>query len=179
MFRAVGRYLLEEAKPRALRIMKGTELWFGIVIGAVVVWRGDHTVLQTMKVGDLSGIYLTYASIALGFSLTGLTLVLTLPDREFVAKLSALKLSDGTNYYTDLLFVFSWTAILHWVGIIGVLVLLAILGVGEIVLPLGAPLWQRIVVGTVIAVGIYAFGQFLLTIITLSQVGRVYSRSPK
>lgn len=177
MIRAVRRYLQDEAKPRIWSIVKGTELWIGVAVGALAAWQGQYTALRNMTVGELSVIYLTYASIALGFSLAGFTLVLTLPNREFVKRLSADRRTVNTNSYTDLLFIFSWTAIMHWCSIVGWLVLLATVGARGRILPQCAPLWQRVIAGSVIAVAVYAFGQFLITIITLSQAGRVYGRS--
>jgi hypothetical protein len=59
-------------------------------------------------VGDVTTGLIAYAAIALGFCVAGLTISLTLPDRDFASQLAFCKeKGEPTNAYSDLLFVFS------------------------------------------------------------------------
>jgi hypothetical protein len=81
---------------------------------------------------------IAYASIALGFCVAGLTISLTLPDRDFASHLATLKCpGQSTNSYSDLLFVFSWTAIAHWGVILMLFVVILLTESGSALLPIG------------------------------------------
>lgn len=106
-----------------------------------------------------------------------MTLALTLPDREF-AKLLAQKvlpkLPSKQNAYSDLLFVFSWTGILHWIVIVLAILSSILAGQVQEVLPEGAGRLRRALVAGFAVIVIYSVCQFLVTVITLSQVGQSY-----
>jgi len=178
MINATRQYLRDEIGPRVESIIGGSELWLSLFIGiACAVW-GDQILLGKAKIGDIVGGLLTYASIAFGFCLAGLTLALTLPDQNFVKKLATSKVSNRKHdAYSDLLFVFSWTAICHWVAIVAFIAALVLAGPQSDILPAAAPISRRVVVAVIAFITAYGVLRFLITLITLSQVGRLYIMS--
>ena len=175
MIRDLRSYLSDEAKPRIRKIIGGSELWIALACGILIGGWGDRFVGTDLKVGDIVSSLLAYSAIALGFCLSGLIIALTLPDREFAKLLATHRASASSpNSYSNLMFVFSWTAIAHWVEVLGVLALLVFRGTEAQVFPLLSNWHHRLVIGAVGFVASYALFQFLIAVITLSMVGRLY-----
>lgn len=174
MIGAAWRYGRDEAWPRVTAIIKGAELWLAVAAGVGMALRG-HVFLSRTRTSDLSSVVLSYAAIALGFCLAGMTLVLTFPSREFGEKLANSKLKrNGTTAYSDLLFVFSWTAVVHWLLLVVFVVATLLQGGDAVVLPEAPTNFRRVIVGISTFLGVYAVESFLIILLTLSQVGRVY-----
>ena len=177
MLDAIWQYAKEEAIPRRWRILINGHLFLAMVVGVVIYTSAEGTTFSKLRVGELTGALLTYGAIALGFSLAGLTIALTLPDKEF-AKVLALKvlpkLPSNQNAYSDLLFVFSWTGILHWIVIVLALCFSFLVGQEHQIVPDGAGRLRRSLVAVFATIVIYSVCQFLVTLITLSQVGQSY-----
>lgn len=178
MFSAIRQYAFQEVLPRIGRIVFTTH-WVGsAVLGYATLRHAHQWTIATSRVMDLETLILAYAAIVFGASAAGMALVLTFPNDDFVQILMREKLPGQTDSaYSDLLFVFSWTAIMHWV--------LMVLGVG-LILVRGSERqllneWDgtgyRLLVAALFSVTTYAVCQFLLTVITLAQVGRVYEQS--
>lgn len=173
MITSLLQYLREEALPRTADIFKGSEFWIAVIVGALCGIWGHLVIPPTTKVSDVCVALLTYAAIALGFSLAGLTLVLTLPNPNFVKELANTRPEKSKHdSYTNLLFVFTWTAFAHWILILMSVVLLVISGSNLPVLPMIYTRHQ-IMTGILAALSVYCLLQFLITLFTLSQVGRV------
>jgi hypothetical protein len=174
LIKTIWQYSRDEIKPRFKDIILGSELWIAGIIGVVCAYAGDDLIGHT-KVGDIVGGLLTYASIAFGFCLSGLTIALTLPSQDFVKKLASTKLGGKkNNAFSDLLFVFSWTALCHWLVIVLTIGSILLLGSNAIILPHESYQSHRIIFGFVLFISIYGIFQFLITLITISQVGRLY-----
>jgi hypothetical protein len=178
MIRAARQYLLDEVFPRWRSILKSEHLWLAFVLGGIAAWRGEAVFAAGPRVPDAVTALLTYGAIALGFCIAGLTVALTLPDREFARKLATEECGrPPRDAYSDLLFVFSWTAIVHWVVIVALVIGLAFARDYNSVLCPGASIARRFSVGIVVGLSTYGFFQFLVTLITISQVGRTYIHS--
>jgi hypothetical protein len=147
-------------------------------MGALVAFGGADDILAGVHTKEIAATLLTYAAIALGFCLAGLTLALTLPDRDFAKRLATSINKRTTDAYSDLLFVFSWTAIAHWVSVVSAL-LLILLWQDQPLIPSDVLPSRRFMVALVTILVAYSFFQFLITLITLSQVGRTYINSLK
>ena len=181
MFRTLGRYVSREAWPRRGEILRGGEFWIAVVAGAIVGLIAPQLASDT-KLGDALTIVLAYAAIAFGFSVAGLTVALTLPDAEFVRELATMKpkgaklrsLEREPNAYGDLLFVYSWTAILHWLVIMPAFLLVVIFGFDHRLGGTGISFATRLADCLLVFLLVYAAVQFLITVITLSQVGHHY-----
>jgi hypothetical protein len=179
MLRTVASYIRREVWPRRREIIWSTELLLALAVGAFIGWQAPHLAAST-KLGDLLTIILAYAAVAFGFCVAGLTVALTIPDAEFTRDLATRKppgfqfkrVKREPNAYSDLLFVFSWTAVAHWAVILVGLAALFTRGFDRILAH--GDVATRTTDGILAFVVSYAILQFLITVITLSQVGNVY-----
>ena len=175
MIRATWQYVRDEALPRIGLIARGSELWLSVLAGTFWGFFADGIISGVKPVDTVASALLTYAAIAFGFCLAGLTLALTLPDGSFARRLASAKSQkQKRDAYSDLLFVFSWTAICHWVLILALLALMAISEPTRTLMPGDASCVHRGIVAIIAAFSVYGILQFLITLITLSQVGRTY-----
>jgi hypothetical protein len=119
MIKPLIQYFRDEGVPRLRKIIIAPESLVAVVVGGAFLKWGDKFFSQSPKIGDLATGLIAYTAIALGFCVAGLTISLTLPDQDFATKLACPKKeNDPTNAYSDLLFVFSWTAISHWLALV-------------------------------------------------------------
>lgn len=179
MIKGLRFYARGEAWPRRRRILLGSDALLALALGAGAYYFGGTSITVLIKAGALSSVLLTYASIALGFTLAGFTLCLTLPDKDFAKKLVGQKARDGSDAYSDLLFAFSWAALAHWLLIVTSVVFLLTIDSDAAVLSIGAPRARRAGVAALVALSAYGFLNFLIVLITLSQAGAVYIRHVK
>ena len=144
---------------------------------AIGIWGGDMA-LASLDTDKLVAAVLAYAALALGFCLAGLTIALTLPDRsfaEFLADFERIPEAQGArNAFSELIFVFSWTATAHWMVIVISLVTLVTQGSGDVPTFSGDCSVGAVLVALLAGMLTYALAQFLVTVLTLSEVGRVY-----
>lgn len=163
-----------------------------LAFGVALAYFGSGWPIASARLGDVVVAVLSYAAIAFGFSLAGLTLAITLPDIAFVTYLA--RRTTGTprtreweapgsrSNYANLLFVFSWTAVVHWLAIMVAFGLLAARGfdAGFLLTKAGMPAASpagsvaRGFSGLLAGLTLYAVLQFGATVVTLTQVGRVY-----
>lgn len=175
MITPVWQYLRDESIPRCRKILVTPETAISLIVTGLLIRYGNIFFSVTPKLGDVTTGLIAYAAIALGFCVAGLTISLTLPDRDFASHLAHLKDDDErTNAYSDLLFVFSWTAIAHWVALAALFVLLLFVESSSALFPRTAGLGRTWAVSIVAGICTYCLCQFLITLITLSQVGRTY-----
>ena len=91
MIRDIVKYLLDEAKPRFWQLV-GTDCIISLLVGiACALWGERVLPISSVKGTDVATALLTYAALALGFSLAGLTLVLTIPSKELVQAMLSSK----------------------------------------------------------------------------------------
>lgn len=186
--RSCLRYIKRQAIPRWFSLLAGSEFWISALLSASFGLWGRHTGLSTAKVGDVATAALAYAAVGFGFSLAGLTLALTLPDEQFARELATAsrptarsgveavvrRLQHDEDAYSSLLFVFSWTALAHWLTVVASFAFLIKYGFDQPLLPRGASAAHVAAVSAWAFVAIYAVAMFLLTLVTLSQVGQTY-----
>jgi hypothetical protein len=174
MIRPAIRYCREEVWPRKRRIVLTSGFVIAALMGVTCGLYGEEVLPNKTKVLDVGMALLTYAAIAQGFCLAGLTLLLTLPNDKLLSLLANHRDEpDAPDAYSDLLFVFSWTAVIHWMLLLVSVVLLVIAGSQQDVWPTTPSLRYRIVGGFVCGFSLYNLFQFLITLITISQVGRL------
>lgn len=175
MLKPLFQYLRDDGVPRLRQIVISPESLIAVLVVFAFLKWGDHFFSQFPKIGDLTTGLIAYASIALGFCVAGLTISLTLPDQDFATKLACLKENnEPTNAYSDLLFVFSWTAIAHWFALIVLFTLTLFTESTSSLLPSGHSCLRGWIVSLVGGICVYCLCQFLITLITLSQVGNTY-----
>jgi len=175
MLKAVRQYLLQEARPRIREIVFGHEFVISLLLAGASGAYGDRVFHERPQVFEATALLVSYAAIALGFCIAALTVVFTLPDPKFAARLAGIKLPQRTvDAYSDLLFVFSWTAISHWALIVSLVLFTLFCGSSTALLPYGSALGRRFVLGLMTFLTTYCLAQFLIVLITISQVGRLY-----
>lgn len=180
MLRPLVTYLKNEVTPRWRKILITWEVLISIAVMLAFVLFGPKLFALFPKVSDIATDIIAYAAIALGFCIAGLTISLTFPEPKFTKQLAAI--SGTTSPYSDLLFVFSWTAIAHWFAVLLMFVIMLVSDGSCPLLPAGYSRLRLWVVGLTAGLSIYCLCQFLITLITLSQVGSVYIkhlRSPE
>lgn len=173
MLKSLCRYVVEEVKPRTYDFF-GTDLCLAVTVGCIFGFWGNCILpVNVTKNSEVSTALLTYAALALGFSLAGLTLVLTIPSKALL-KAMADDPPPGVKHtaYSDLVFIFSWTALIHWIIVMGSLFLLLLAGT--------QPLWIhspsvkfRILAGCISAVSAYGLFQFLIVLLSLYHLAQV------
>lgn len=175
MINALSQYARDEILGRLKAIAFGSEVFVSAGVGIAVGVYGPGWRLSSIKPADISTALLAYAAIAFGFCISGMALVLTLPNQNFVTWLVKERIPHrSSNGYSDLLFVFSWTALCHWLLVLFSFILLVTAdGRVSLVSSDDSQAWH-IFVGILFGGAAYSFIQFLLTVITLSQVGRLY-----
>jgi hypothetical protein len=177
MIGAILQYARDEALPRWARILWQPQVVGAIALGVLTSMYGTKWPLAGLKISDATTMLLTYAAIAFGFCIAGMALVLTLPNESFVSLLMKHKLGrNKQSSYSDLLFVFSWTAIVHWTEVVLAIVAVCVRGGDRTVLNVRDGLGWKVMIGSLAGLSMYALIQFLMTVITLSEVGRLYIR---
>jgi hypothetical protein len=175
MIRPLYQYLHDEGFPRWRAIIVSPETGFSVLAYMLFFRWGWRWFASSPKIGDVTTGLIAYAAIALGFCVAGLTISLTLPDHDFASRLACCKEEgDRTNAYSDLLFVFSWTAIVHWFALVSLFFVLLFAESSSPLIPPGSSITRIASISSVSAICVYCLCQFLITLITLSQVGRIY-----
>ena len=148
-------------------------------MGGIVGAYGPRWMHGFPKTGDLANILIAYTAIALGFLVAALAIAITHPSEPLVATLANTKLPDreSSNAYSDLIFVFSWSALVHWLQIVLIVVIAFTIRSDDPLLPVH-PTGFRLALASTLAFSVtYCFLRFLVSLITLVQVGEVYIRS--
>lgn len=175
--RVTFRFVAEAVAPRASEIVFTQDTLIAVVLGSIAAWQSSHILSHSAKLSDLAVGFIGYAAIALGFCVGGITIALTLPDRDFIIRLATLnvdtKEGDGLS---SLLFVFCWTAFVHWCSLVFALTFLLLFGhIEASELANGRPS-SRALLGISVAIASYTLMQFLITTLTIWQVGNAYIR---
>ncbi len=175
LLKALWGFSRRDVRPRLAEIISTQDFGVAIIAGVAMAWAGPKYLTGAPKAADLATGFIAYAAIALGFCVGGMTIALTLPDREFVKKLAKLQLdTKAGNGLSGLLFVFTWTAVIHWLAIVTLLVTLLFDGANTKSFLAGPTLPKRVIVGTITTLCTYALLQFLITVLTLAHVGLHY-----
>ena len=172
MLKAVAQYVRDEGLPRWPKIVFNWECLVTVIVIGVFAKYGDQLFASYPRVSDITTGLIAYASIALGFCIAGLTISLTFPDAKFTAHMS--ELSGKTSPYSDLLFVFSWTAIAHWCAVVAMFVVILLADGSQSLIPPGRSGFRLWIVSLLAGLCAYCLCQFLITLITLSQAGSAY-----
>lgn len=185
MISALLAFVHREALSRTRTIVFSSEVAIAIAGGTLVVVFANDLAIANTATSDVVFVVLAYAAIAFGFSVAGLAVVLTAPDRSFASRLAwsdpaTPGIADEPpkrNSYSNLLFIFSWTAFAHWLVVIVSLAVLVALGGETALLAEGSSLKHSVAIGLLVGVTIYAVELFLLTLIALSDVGDSYIKA--
>lgn len=183
MLSAVGRYLVRQVLVRWRDIVSSSEFLLALVAGVLFAFLPSSAQIAQTTLGDLATGVLAYAAVAFGFCLAGMTVALTLPDREFARRLAKPRTPEtqtnsklSPDAYSDLLFIFSWTATAHWLVVITFFATILGCGIDRALVPPDPSIGVKAGNGLLGFVFTYAVMLFLVTMLTLSQVGQTYIR---
>jgi hypothetical protein len=176
MIKGVKYFVFEEIVPRAASLCRSSSLWLALAIGAMATCGKLMGLRSEGTVVGLANVATTYAAISFGFCVSGLSLVLSCSRSSFTSRLVATRAEKAKfNALSDLIFVFSWTAIVHWVLLILAFVTTAFVDPGTKIVGGNASVVMLIGIGLGVALFSYAILEFLSVLITLSQFGRAMS----
>lgn len=177
MIKPLLYYARNGIRPRLRRIVLQPQVALSLCMGAICFYWGPGSNAGGLKPNDVAGVILTYAAIAFGFCITGMALVITLPSDNFLRKLQRHHThANGQSSYLDLLFVFSWTAVCDWILVVLGIVTILVRGTAATLLDKADGGGWRLFVSLFLAICVYSICQFLMTVITLAQVGDLYAR---
>jgi hypothetical protein len=175
IFRVFLHFYERGIKGRESDILFTQETSLAILLGVFITIFGHHFFSGSAKIVDIAVGYLGYAAIALGFCVGGMTIALTFPDREFITGLATFQIPDKKgDALSSLLFVFSWTALVHWISLVVILAAVLIKGHQDQELLSATSIHSRVIIGTIVALCSYALMQFVITVLTLWQIGGLY-----
>lgn len=183
--KAISSYLRLDVAPRGLDVAKSWDFIVALLVGFVVgIFRSVLPVsTDTLDVEVVAGYMLTYASIGGGFALSGLSLAVILPNQNLVTELVRTRLQSPSktakpipaarsrNAMTDLIFIFSWTALVHIALVAYSLFLGSLQGQEWIDIEAGNQLARSGVVGVGAFLLAYGLTRFITAILTIAQVG--------
>lgn len=171
--KALWSFIRSDVWPRRREILlNGQVVVVVIVLGLVAILSCGREI----RIDILPEIGIGYAAIALGFTLSGALAALTLPDQAFVDALVKRTLPGRFgNAYQSLVFVFTWTAFVHWLLLLELIGLWAIFGDKSIVIAAERSCMETFVWLAALFVPSYAVLQFMVAILTVGQVAGVYA----
>lgn len=169
-------YWRREVRPRRRRILWGSHFLIAAVLGIVFSLFGPSLHTGRITYGDVAGALLAYGAISFGFAVAALSLVLAIPHDRFSKWLAASHESprSARSSYDDLIFVFSWTAALHWMLVVTILMTVFAHGSSRQVFPALDDVGDRLSSGGLLFITVYGVCQFLIALITLAQFGKLY-----
>lgn len=174
MIRSLIRYLCEEAAPRWRSILLTSSPFAAAAIAVtaskILMVKGDCLVAHVFLNAAL-----TYSSIAFGFSVAAITVCLALGDTRFITHMVTTSAKGHAHdTYSDLIFVFTWTAFVHILLVTSCVVGLFTFGSTDPLFHVSTEWYETGATGFVVALLCYCVMQFLITVLTLSSVGKVY-----
>ncbi len=174
MIRTLNRYLQQESFPRWKRILGSSTPWLSAFCGwASSYWLIRHP--ECLSAHSFLNASLTYSSIAFGFCVTGITMCLAISDKQFVRKLVEKQVKGAShNTYSDLIFIFTWTAAAHILLIGFSLFTLFVFKPDERLFSTNYHWAVTGLSGGVVSLLLYSLMQFLTTVLTLSTVAETY-----
>jgi hypothetical protein len=174
IIRALAGYVKREVVPRLGELVWSQHAAVAAAVGAAVAWCAP-SITGAPKVSDIALGFLGYAAIALGFCVAGITISLTLPDREFLERLSKHSVPGKTgNALSALLFVFTWTGVVHWACVVNLIAVLLLDGGNQRPFTQDTTRWRLIWIAVTSGLCTYALETFLITVLTLGHVGRTF-----
>jgi len=178
MIRAIWFYVTQVC-ARWRRVFLASDFLAAVAMGILVAFYGHSWMNSAPKVGDLANVLVAYTAIVLGFLVSSLAIAITHPSDSLVTTLARTSLPgrEWTNAYSDLIFVFSWSAFVHWLQITLVFLIMFTVRSDDLLLPIQAPPGRVALVSMLTFLVTYCLLRFLISLVTIVQVGEVYIAS--
>ncbi len=175
IFRVLYRFAVDGVRLQLGDIVFAQETVVAVLLGVSFTYWGYAHFAESAKLVDFALGFLAYAAIALGFCVGATTVALTLPDRTFMLRLAHKVVPNRpADALSSLLFVFCWTAVVHWFVIVFLLILLATHGHQDEAFFAGHSMNWRVTGGFLVTACSYALMEFLITVLTLWQAGMTF-----
>lgn len=170
------RFFGGQLRPRIFRIVFHWTMYWSVGVTGVVYLSALCTTFGEVPIDSIRTNLTAYAALSFGASVSGALLVLTLPAREFVQILSSHRLRHSErSSYSDLMFVFTWSAFTQLATIVVVLGMYAFGGTHS-TMPEGARATHHVLFVAAAFVIVYSLFRLVVVVSTLSQVARVIER---
>ncbi len=168
-----NRYWAGQVWPRRRDVLYNRRVVSALLLALAAPFVVDRTPVGELEIQLLASAGLAYAALSFGACITGAVLALTLPSRQQI-QTWARTAKDGAKHsnLSDLLFVFTWSALLQ-LAVAMTCGLAFVLG-GSLTAWNADPKWTHIaLLMLAVAVIVYAFEQLLVVVVTISQIGAV------
>ena len=173
MFDSIWFFARRQLAPRWKRVLGTSHPFAALILG---LGGANFPAFQenSARVSEFAGALLTYNTVVIGFCVTAMAICFTFSKR-FSTILSKISDNDtGFSAFEDLIFVFSWTSIVHISSL--VLILSIYLSGGSVEIKYyfnGNFTWLKFIG---ISVQSYAIAQFLVTAIVVHQAAILHSK---
>lgn len=159
--------------PRAGRLLLDRNLGLSLLAALLLTAFGRDLPLGTLQIGDLASAGLAYSALAFGACVTGAVLTVSLAPYRRVRELATSGPEDWRYpHYSELLFVFTWSAVAQLAVILASL-LAYIMGGSTVVGPADPYPSHLVLLFLAASVLVYALLQLFTVVATLSQLGVV------
>lgn len=163
-------YVKNDVGPRYHRIVFTTHPWLAAVVGGAVA-AGYIKVASDLKFFDVAGSLLTYNTVVIGFCVSAMAICFTFSKRFSAILCKRKDPNSGLSAYKDLIFVFSWTSLIHLFSSIILLCYYFIFGN----FLMGGNEYFSFRLFFLVLPQLYCILQFVVTIITVHQVANIYA----
>jgi len=184
MISTLRQFFKNELYPRRRDLLTDSSLIISFIVAVLfqIKYRGIH--ITDFTIGGLFLVLMAYATITFGFCLSGITLTFIIPNTDFILWIAShhkgmQKDNTHRNFFSELLFIFIWTGILHWLLIITSLFIIFNFG-WKTNLVINSLAIDGIIITIIQLIYIlfiqYCLLQFLWTLFALHQVSSLYLR---
>ncbi len=153
--------------------MISAEFGLAALVTAAATYGGLGNELFESPVGEVITPLLTYAAIALGFTLGSTALALTFPGVRFTKSLVLARVKSRTAY-ADLIFIFVWCSVAHWATVVLCLAIAGRLGTKVALMGAGSSVIHQLGVSLLLFATTYGVLLFLIALLTLGRAGMKY-----
>ena len=165
-------FLSGQVRPRWRQISSRPRVAVVVLLGVAIGCAAPHMPLGRVRVTDLATAGLAFSALSFGACITGAVLALTLPAQENSDWITYTEEGHRHSYYSDLIFVFTWSAAAQ-IGVVVVSAVALIAGGDNNAAPPGSWTSNRVLVGLAATIFFYALAQLWTVIETISQLGFV------
>lgn len=171
MIDSLWTYFSEEVVPRYSRIFFTSHPWVSATV-SLSVTAGLAPIAEKTKFFEIASPLLTYDTVVIGFCVTAMAICFSFSKR-FSSVLCKIKIGKFSAY-EDLIFVFSWTSMIHMFSSLIIIVMYAMTGDFNIYdVVQGGFSFQVFIF---VFVQLYSILQFFVTIVTVHQVAKLYAK---
>lgn len=165
-------YVRRDVFPRYHRILFTAHPWLSAV-ASLFATSGSVNIAKDLKFFDVAGALLTYNTVVIGFCVSAMAICFTFSKRFSSILCKKKDEESGFSAYQDLIFVFSWTAMVHMIA--SSIIIYYYFAFGNFLFSEIIEDGFNLYIFFILFFQIYCFFQFFVTIITVHQAANVYA----